>query len=119
MTIAHRRCVEFYSRRRIDVLDNELQTDLIDESTLVSQNRNWVINNKKLRWSKRLELPLAQRMVVELGFFNILRHAITTQLQESENTIKSRLYSGVEKLKRELEVMANYNRITNYSSSNG
>ncbi|EAQ32327.1 MULTISPECIES: RNA polymerase sigma factor [Idiomarina] len=107
MTIAHRRCVEFYRRRHIDVLDNELQTDLIDESTFGQPEPELSDQQQEAALVKAIRaLPLAQRMVVELKFFqHLTTRAIATQLQESENTIKSRLYSGVEKLKRELEVI--------------
>ena len=49
-------------------------------------------------------MPIEQRSVVEAKFFQQLTtREIAQQQGESENTIKSRLYSGLDKLKVYLE----------------
>lgn len=50
-------------------------------------------------------LPLAQRAVIELKFFGQFTFdEIADQLGLSSNTVKSRLYSALSKLKLDLEV---------------
>ena len=107
MTIAHRRCVEFYRRRRTETADEGADTMLLDESTFGQPEvRLSDTQQQRALVTAIRQLPLPQRMVVELKFFqHLTTRAIAEQLHESENTIKSRLYSGVEKLKRDLEVI--------------
>ncbi|MAD54103.1 RNA polymerase sigma factor [Idiomarina sp. UBA3162] len=107
MTIAHRRCVEFYRRRRPEITSDEAQHELVDESAYTQPEERLSDSQQQTALIRAIRtLPLPQRMVVELKFFqHLTTRAIANQLQESENTVKSRLYSGVEKLKRELEVV--------------
>ena len=106
ISIANRRCVEFYRARK--VLDEEKQEMLIaqteqpDSADLVvfmaQQNKQVVQLLKTLPW--------AQKEVIELKFFqHFTFEQIAEQLGESTNTVKSRLYAALAKLRQELEVL--------------
>ena len=58
----------------------------------------------KLAMSVQSTLPINQKLVVELKFFqHCTFDDIAKQLGISVNTVKSRLYSGLDKLKDHLE----------------
>lgn len=101
--IASYRCVEFYRRKKpMQALDDapEMVCDAIlpdDMLIMNNQNRQLV--------AAMQQLPLAQKAVVELKFFGQFTfEEIAEQLNVSSNTVKSRLYSALDKLKSLLEV---------------
>lgn len=104
LTIAHHRCIEVYRRRR-DHLD-------IDSIEGQASDQDWHHPDQVYQGQQRgqqlvealQKLPLEQRQVVELKFFQHLALAdIAAQLDVPLSTIKSRLYSAVEKLQQYLE----------------
>lgn len=104
MTIAHRRCVEFYRRRReYDSWSEEHETTSPASDSCPELSYN---NDQQLQLLLQAlhRLPMDQRVVVEAKFFQQLTtREIAERQGDSENTIKSRLYSGLEKLKMYLE----------------
>jgi RNA polymerase sigma-70 factor (ECF subfamily) len=109
LKIAHYRCIEFYRRRKKTVdLDavpeafNE-EGENCPELSVVSQQQG-----ENLVGAMSL-LPVNQRAVIEMKFFQFLTFEdIAKQLGISTNTVKSRLYAGLGKMKHVLEV-ANVN----------
>lgn len=103
--IAHFRCVEYYRKKRPnDSLDDvPEQVDEHQDSQpemLISRLQN---GTKVVDAMQRL--PINQRAVVELKFFQQFTFEdIARQLGISVNTAKSRLYSALDKLKLDLEV---------------
>lgn len=103
--IAHFRCIEFYRKRKVcQQLDdlpeqiNESDKDCPEASLFKVQSNEQVINAMS-------QLPWEQRNVIELKFFqNYTFEQIAQQLDVSSNTVKSRLYSALNKLKPHLEV---------------
>ena len=104
LTIAHHRCIGVYRRRR----------DHLDIDSIESQvsDQDWHHPDQVYQGQQRgqqlvealQKLPLEQRQVVELKFFQHLPLAeIAAQLDVPLSTIKSRLYSAVEKLQQYLE----------------
>lgn len=103
--IAHYRCIEFYRRKKpMQSLDDSPEPEQEDEHACpeahISNGQQASDIQKALQ-----HLPLNQKMVVELKFF---QHAtfedIAYQLGISTNTAKSRLYSALDKLKNHLEL---------------
>ena len=105
MTIAHRRCVEYYRRRKNDDGWNLEEHDLPDDSAHTSPEHCVSFGQQQEQIIAALQrLPFEQRAVVEAKFFRQLTtREIAEQQGESENTVKSRLYAGLEKLKVYLE----------------
>ena len=66
----------------------------------------FVRQQKGLRLLQAMQqLPIEQRLVVELKFFQQLAHTdIAEQLEIPLNTVKSRFYTAIEKLKSLIEV---------------
>ncbi len=106
MKIAHYRCIEFYRKRRstidIDALPeafNEEGEGCPERSFVDFQQGNDVVNAMS-------QLPVNQRAVIEMKFFQHLTFDdIAAQLGISSNTVKSRLYAGLDKMKQVLEVV--------------
>lgn len=101
--IAHFRCIEFYRRRKpnqgLDDIPEVASQDPCMEAVLSAQQQS-----ASLLMAMQ-QLPLSQRAVVELKFFGQFTFGeIAQQLGISDNTAKSRLYSGLAKLKEYLEV---------------
>lgn len=103
--IAHYRCIEFYRRKKpTQSLDDvpeqgEQSADACPESDLFSGQQANILKRALLT------LPLNQKLVVELKFFqHCTFDEIAQQLGVSVNTVKSRLYSALDKLKAHLEV---------------
>ena len=101
--IAHFRCIEFYRRKRPDSPldeDDELSCERpCPEHNLMTDSTSQALTAAMQR------LPLAQRAVIELKFFGQFTFdEIADQLGLSSNTVKSRLYSALSKLKLDLEV---------------
>jgi RNA polymerase sigma-70 factor (ECF subfamily) len=109
LKIAHYRCIEFYRRRKKTVdLDavpeafNE-EGENCPELSVVSQQQGEDLVGAMS------QLPVNQRAVIEMKFFQFLTFEdIAKQLGISTNTVKSRLYAGLGKMKQVLEV-ANVN----------
>ncbi|CAI8153093.1 RNA polymerase sigma factor [Pseudidiomarina mangrovi] len=106
LTIAHHRCIEVYRRRR-----DHLDMDSVDSQV---SDQDWHHPEQVYQGQQRgnqlvaalQKLPLEQRQVVELKFFQHLPLAdIAAQLEVPLSTVKSRLYSAVEKLQRDLEAV--------------
>lgn len=102
--IAHYRCVEFYRRRKPNVSLDE--TPEIEESEQSTPEQLLQGDQSQRELHKAMQrLPVNQRAVVELKFFGQFTFdEIAVQLGVSANTVKSRLYSALEKLKGHLEV---------------
>ncbi|GGD66064.1 RNA polymerase sigma factor [Lacimicrobium alkaliphilum] len=101
--IAHFRCVEFYRRKRYhqDIDEGE---EMIDDRACASQ---WTFEHTQSQElvAAMQALPLEQKAVIELKFFGQFTfEEIAQQLDVSANTIKSRLYSALGKMKTLLEV---------------
>ncbi|WP_404409788.1 sigma-70 family RNA polymerase sigma factor [Pseudidiomarina marina] len=106
MTIAHHRCIEHYRRRKPTTDDSEIANYASDdewhspEQVYVGQQRGQQL------FLAMQKLPLEQRMVVELKFFQHMQLAdIAGQLNVPLNTVKSRLYGAVSKLQEWVEAV--------------
>lgn len=101
--IASYRCVEFYRRKKpTQALDDtpEMVCQAAAPEQVLFGNRD-----SQQLIQAMAQLPLAQKAVVELKFFGQFTFdEIAEQLNVSSNTVKSRLYSALEKLKSLLEV---------------
>jgi RNA polymerase sigma-70 factor (ECF subfamily) len=103
--IAHYRCIEFYRRKRpTQSLDDF--PELFDETTSDCPEYHAVSGQQATALHLALQiLPVNQKLVVELKFFqHCTFDEIAQQLGISVNTVKSRLYSGLDKLKNHLEL---------------
>lgn len=103
--IAHYRCIEYYRRKKpMQSLDDlPEQHDEADNLCLEEQLFSGQTNSA-LHQAMQL-LPINQKLVVELKFFQQCTFEdIAVQLGISTNTVKSRLYSALDKLKDNLEV---------------
>ncbi len=102
-SIAHFRCVEFYRKKKgfVDIDDiPEMECDEHDPERRFFHHED----NNQLKQAM-LRLSIDQRSVVELKFFEQFTFdEISDQLGISSNTVKSRLYAALEKLKPLLEV---------------
>ncbi|MFY8352131.1 RNA polymerase sigma factor [Pseudoalteromonas sp. SSM20] len=106
IAITNRRCVEFYRARK--VLDEEQQEMLIAESKTPEPADFMVFMAEQNKQVLKLlnDLPWVQKEVVELKFFqHFTFDQIAEQLGVSTNTVKSRLYSALSKLRQDLEVL--------------
>lgn len=104
--IAHYRCIEYYRRKRVtqsldDLPEAEQQIDDNCPSELmVGQQQSAALV------TAMQSLPFEQRVVVEMKFFQQFTFEdIAKQLGISSNTVKSRLYSALDKLKHSLEAI--------------
>ena len=101
--IAHFRCIEFYRRKRPDTPLEDTE-ELSCERPTPEHNLESDMASQSLTLAMQ-RLPLAQRAVIELKFFGQFTFdEIADQLGLSSNTVKSRLYSALSKLKLDLEV---------------
>nr|WP_269468553.1 sigma-70 family RNA polymerase sigma factor [Alteromonas sp. ASW11-130] len=101
--IAHYRCMEFYRRKRpqqsLDECPEQESEEEAPETGILSNE------SSKQVLSAMQKLPIAQKAVVELKFFHHFTfEEIAQQLGLSSNTVKSRLYSALSRLKLDLEV---------------
>lgn len=103
--IAHHRCVEYYRRRKPNVSIDDCP-DVSEATTNVCPELSMMGNQSQQALYKAMQLlPISQRAVVELKFFSQFTfEEISEQLGVSANTVKSRLYTALTKLKAELEV---------------
>ena len=101
--IASYRCVELYRRKKPmqgldDAPEMECEASKPDESLFFNRDSEQLIKAMS-------QLPLAQKAVIELKFFGqFTLEEIAEQLNLSSNTVKSRMYSALDKLKTLLEV---------------
>ncbi len=102
--IAHYRCIEFYRRKRPTQSLDDLP-EQFDEASDECPEYRAVSGQQANALHKALQtLPVNQKLVVELKFFqHCTFDDIAKQLGISVNTVKSRLYSGLDKLKDHLE----------------
>ncbi len=106
IAITNRRCVEFYRAKK--VLDEEKQEMLIaDMQEPESADLMLFMAQQNKQVLQLLNgLPWTQKEVVELKFFqHFTFEQIAQQLDVSTNTVKSRLYTALSKLRQELEVL--------------
>lgn len=103
--IAHYRCIEFYRRKKPhQSLDDEPELIAQESQSCPEQNIKQSQQSQALVTAMKI-LPINQRTVVELKFFqHFTFDEIGSQLGISTNTVKSRLYSALDKLKGVLEV---------------
>ena len=104
LRIAHFRCVEFYRKRKWFADESELQTlDAEPEQACPEL----AFGNKQSRqqlMALMQQLPFEQKLIVELKIFQQQTFdVIGRQLGISDNTVKSRFYSALDKLKVLLE----------------
>jgi RNA polymerase sigma-70 factor, ECF subfamily len=102
-SIAHYRCIEFYRRKKpnqsLDELPEQHNEELqgCPEFIMLSGQQA-----QALHQAMQL-LPFNQKMIVEMKFFQQFTFDdIGKQLGISTNTVKSRLYSALDKLKNQL-----------------
>lgn len=106
MTIAHHRCIEHY-RRRKPTTDDSAIADYASDDEWHSPEQVYAGQQRGQQLFRAMQkLPLEQRMVVELKFFQHLQLTdIASQLNVPLNTVKSRLYGAVNKLQEWVEVV--------------
>lgn len=103
ISIAHRRCVEFFRKKHVQLESEEQGLDTVEACQSEAALLKLAENNSVIAALSRI--PFAQREVVELKFFqHYTFDEIATVLGISPNTVKTRLYSALSRLKTELEV---------------
>jgi RNA polymerase sigma-70 factor (ECF subfamily) len=103
--IAHYRCIEFYRRKKPTQSLDDIPEQ--EEKTSEACPEMQVFNGQQANMlsSAMQLLPVNQKLVVELKFFqHCTFDDIAQQLGISVNTVKSRLYSALDKLKGHLEL---------------
>lgn len=102
--IANYRVIEFYRRKKpMQSIDD--QPEAPDEQDLCAEQQMLSRREGEQLVNAMQSLPLAQKAVVELKFFGEFTfEEIADQLGISANTVKSRLYSGLDKLKQVMEI---------------
>lgn len=108
--IAHFKCMDFYRRKKPNLsLDDN--PDIEHTSDFVNENKTCIESNLLDGESKQgvlnvlSQLSFNQKTVIELKFFSQFTFdEIAEQLGVSSNTVKSRLYSALAKLKAIMEV---------------
>jgi len=103
--IAHYRCIEYYRRKKpTQSLDDVPEQE--DEDQQACPEQNFYADQRSSALHKAMQvLPVNQKLVVELKFFQQCTFDdIAKQLGISTNTVKSRLYTALDKLKDKLEV---------------
>ncbi|MDN3651753.1 RNA polymerase sigma factor [Thalassotalea ponticola] len=103
--IAHYRCVEFY-RRHKPTLSLDESPPMVDDSNQFCPLTDAEQQSQAKRLTIAMQtLSVNQRVVIELKFFHHFTfEEIATQIGVSSNTVKSRLYAALDKLKHVLEV---------------
>jgi RNA polymerase sigma-70 factor (ECF subfamily) len=103
--IAHYRCIEFYRRKKpTQSLDETPEQQ--EQSDDTCPEAHFYSGQQASLLKKAMQtLPVNQKLVVELKFFqHCTFDDISKQLGVSVNTVKSRLYSALDKLKDHLEL---------------
>ena len=105
LKIAHYRCIEFYRKKRPTVDFDEVP-EAYDEQSEYCPELAMVLGQQNHELVSAMALlPVNQRVVIEMKFFQFLTFDdIAVQLGVSTNTVKSRLYAGLNKMKQVLEV---------------
>lgn len=106
MTIAHHRCIEHYRRRK----SFEADYDFEQEASTADWDSPEAVYSGQQQGQRLVramqELPIEQRVVVELKFFQHLSlQEIAQQTETPLNTVKSRLYGAVSKLQELVEAV--------------
>lgn len=104
LKIAHFRCIEHYRRRKFFAGEDELAN--IDAEPEQACPELKLVENQKMNQilSIMATLPFEQKLIVELKVFQQLTfEQIAEQLGISGNTVKSRFYKSLDKLKILLE----------------
>lgn len=105
--IASRRATDFYRRRKFSeeydeqtAAEESLQQERSPFGDVLRQQRN------KQLMQAMAQLPVEQRLVLELKFFQDMTFdEMSAQLGVSSNTLKSRLYGALRKIKNMPEVL--------------
>lgn len=102
--IASFRCIDYFRRRQFHMPADEM--DLFDESEARQPEMNLAsVQSNRDMTQLMARLPLDQRQVVELKFFqNFTFDEIGGQLGISTNTAKTRLYAALGKMKKHVTV---------------
>jgi RNA polymerase sigma-70 factor (ECF subfamily) len=103
--IAHFRCMDFYRSKRPDLSLDDIP-EIVEPVCKHSPELHAQATQSQLQIQTMMQgLPFNQRIVVELKFFSQFTFdEIAEQLGISPNTVKSRLYSALARLKSALEV---------------
>ncbi len=103
--IAHYRCIEFYRKKKPTLsLDEAPNLDDRDDGHCSVQVM-YDNQQAQMLYQAMQSLPVNQKLVIEMKFFQQFTFdEIAQQLGVSTNTIKSRAYSALDKLKITLEV---------------
>lgn len=98
--ITHARCMDHFRRNKPALLDGDEAFDEGLEARLVAD-----VTNQDVHTALKL-LPFEQREIIELKFFQHLTcEDIANVTGLSVNTVKTRLYSALKKMKGHLEVV--------------
>lgn len=105
MSLAHYRCVDFFRRRKLERDEQQEPDNLVSFDEQTSPSRNFEDKRKKNELLSYLnQLPFEQKLVVEQKIYQQMTfEQIAEQMGVSTNTIKSKFYSALEKLKRVIE----------------
>jgi RNA polymerase sigma-70 factor (ECF subfamily) len=103
--IAHYRCMDYFRRKQPNVSFDEVP-ELLQQDYAFSPESDMQTRQSKQDIHRAMQLlPINQRLVVELKFFSQFTfEEIADQLGISSNTVKTRLYAALGKLKSGLEV---------------
>lgn len=106
MSIAHYRCIEHYRRRKF-TSDDTYVAEQVSEDDWHNPEQVYAGQQRGQQLFRAMQkLPLDQRLVVELKFFQHMQLAdIAQQLEIPLSTVKSRLYGAVSKLEEWVEVV--------------
>lgn len=116
MSLAHYRCIDFYRRTKpmttvedIDTLETTGNGRLDDDLHAHGPSHDYEQRRAKLELLEHLAgLPFEQKLIIELKVFQQLTfEQIAEQLGQSSSTIKSKFYSGLNKLKSMIESREN------------
>jgi len=103
--IAHFRCIEFYRKQKVCQQLDDLPEPMSESDNDCPESSLFKVQDNELLIRAMSQLPWEQRNVIELKFFqHYTFDQIAEQLNISTNTVKSRLYSALNKLKPHLEV---------------
>ena len=104
LRIAHFRIVEFYRRRKWFVDESELEQLDADPSQACPELAFGKLQTQQQLTEIMKRLPFEQKLIVELKIFQQLTFdVIGQQLGMSDNTVKSKFYTALDKLKGLLE----------------